>query len=187
MMARRVPVDTSSHTFSSAIWLVLPAFALCCVEPNADPLWCADVGLVLTSWLLGFLGGVCVVALKLHPAACLFPEDVGNGGWCAAVPGIGVSAAFVAVAHKIYLELACYAVWVLTCNLQHRLGESPFYTCLAYGPFTGMLTGCWILPGILCRSEKCILVSLARFCGGGFCWPAPLLVKVSSLVLWLFT
>ncbi|GMH14512.1 hypothetical protein Nepgr_016353 [Nepenthes gracilis] len=85
-----------------------------------------------------FLGGVCVVDLKLHPAACLFPEDVGNGGWCAAVPGIGVSAAFVAAAHKIYLELACYAVWVLTCNLQHRLGESPFYTCLAYGPFAGI-------------------------------------------------
>ncbi|GMH12860.1 hypothetical protein Nepgr_014701 [Nepenthes gracilis] len=130
-------VDASAD-FKSAIWLVLPAFALCCVEPNAGPLWCADVGLVLTSWLLGFLGGVCVVALKLHPAACLFPEDVGNGGWCAAVPGIGVSAAFVAAAHKIYLELACYAVWVLTCNLQHRLGESPFYTCLAYGPFAGI-------------------------------------------------
>ncbi|GMH29922.1 hypothetical protein Nepgr_031765 [Nepenthes gracilis] len=137
------------------------------------PSLCEDRWMGVFGWHFGcfnsvelagrFLGGVCMVALKLHPAACLFPEDVGNGGWCAAVPGIGVSAAFVAAAHKIYLELACYAVWVLTCNLQHRLGESPFYTCLAYGPFAGMLTGCWILPGILCRSEKCILVSLARF------------------------
>ncbi|GMH21232.1 hypothetical protein Nepgr_023074 [Nepenthes gracilis] len=51
------------------------------------------------------------------PPCCLFvSEDVGNGGWSAAVPGIGVYAAFVAAAHKIYSNWRAVQIWVLTCN-----------------------------------------------------------------------